>query len=38
VKQVSETGSNIVIMHDSGGNRAQTVLALDKLIPTLLSK
>lgn len=28
----------IVLMHDSGGDRAQTVAALNRLIPTLLAK
>lgn len=33
--QLRGTGSNVVVMHDSGGNRAQTVEALEKLIPLL---
>ncbi|MFZ1913321.1 MAG: glycosyltransferase, partial [Propionicimonas sp.] len=32
------TGSNVVLFHDGGGDRAQTVAALEQLIPTLQAK
>lgn len=34
-KQLKETGSNIILMHDAGGDREETVEALEKLIPLL---
>lgn len=33
--RLKETGSNVVVMHDAGGDRAQTVQALAQLIPLL---
>jgi cellulose synthase/poly-beta-1,6-N-acetylglucosamine synthase-like glycosyltransferase/spore germination protein YaaH/peptidoglycan/xylan/chitin deacetylase (PgdA/CDA1 family) len=33
--QIKSTGSNIIVMHDAGGNRDQTVQALKILIPKL---
>jgi Glycosyltransferases, probably involved in cell wall biogenesis len=33
--QLKQSGSNIIVMHDAGGNRTQTVEALNKLIPLL---
>jgi len=38
INQLNDTGSNIIVMHDSGGNRSQTVAALAKLIPLLKDK
>lgn len=35
---LQQTGSNIIVMHDAGGDRSQTVAALEKLIPDLRSK
>ncbi len=35
VNQLKDTGSNIIVMHDSGGNREQTVAVLKILIPKL---
>ncbi len=37
VTRLRTSGSNIVLMHDAGGNRQQTVDALDILIPKLLA-
>lgn len=38
VSQLESSNSNIIVMHDAGGNRTQTVAALKKLIPLLQSK
>lgn len=38
VTQLKQSGSNIIVMHDAGGNRTQTVKALKKLIPLLKSE
>ncbi|MDP4109252.1 MAG: glycosyltransferase [Bacillota bacterium] len=38
ITQLKDSGSNIIVMHDAGGNRDQTVAALKKLIPLLRSK
>ena len=38
VNQLKDSNSNIIVMHDAGGNRDQTVAALKKLIPLLKSK
>jgi peptidoglycan-N-acetylglucosamine deacetylase len=32
------TDQGIILMHDGGGNRAQTVAALDQIIPALLAQ
>lgn len=37
VGQLKDSGSNIIVMHDAGGNRTQTVAALKVLIPELKS-
>ncbi|MEI6132203.1 MAG: polysaccharide deacetylase family protein [Bacillota bacterium] len=37
MKQLKDTGSNIIVMHDAGGNREQTVEAVKRLIPLLKS-
>ena len=36
--RLEESGSNVVVMHDAGGDRGQTVQALAKLIPALRQK
>ena len=36
--RLQQTGSNIVLMHDAGGDRGQTVQALDRLIVQLRAK
>lgn len=38
VNQLADSKSNIIVMHDAGGNRTQTVAALKKLIPLLKSQ
>lgn len=38
LSELNLSGTNIILMHDSGGNRSQTVEALDKLIPMLKAK
>ena len=38
VTQLEATRSNIIVMHDAGGDRTQTVAALKKLIPVLQAK
>ncbi len=35
LKQLDGTTLNIIVMHDAGGDRTQTVTALDKLIPAI---
>jgi cellulose synthase/poly-beta-1,6-N-acetylglucosamine synthase-like glycosyltransferase/spore germination protein YaaH/peptidoglycan/xylan/chitin deacetylase (PgdA/CDA1 family) len=35
VMRLRQTGSNIIVMHDGGGDRRQTVEALDRIIPLL---
>lgn len=35
---LNTTGSNIIVMHDAGGDRAQTVQALGRLIPVLKAR
>jgi peptidoglycan-N-acetylglucosamine deacetylase len=37
IGQLKDSESNIIVMHDAGGNRAQTVAALKVLIPELKS-
>jgi len=38
LSQLEDTGGNIILLHDSGGDRSQTVAALPKLIETLQAK
>jgi peptidoglycan-N-acetylglucosamine deacetylase len=35
LRGVTDTGSHVVLMHDGGGDRSQTVAAVDRLIPLL---
>ncbi|MEI6603467.1 MAG: polysaccharide deacetylase family protein [Clostridia bacterium] len=35
MQQIKDSGSNIIVMHDAGGDRSQTVEAVRKLIPLL---